>query len=215
MGHVLAVCVVHQLLPDAGTEGITAIDKRPVDEPVRVGPFGLRGDVQASRKHHGGQTKAVYVYADEDAEYWAGELDRDVVPGLFGENLRTAGVDVSGAVIGERWAVGDTLVLEVASPRTPCATFARRIGEPRWVRRFGEAGRPGAYLRVVRSGDVQAGDRVEVLSRPAHGVTIADWFTRADPAAARALLESDAAGEMSLVPELRGAAEKSLLRVAS
>ncbi|WP_378147238.1 MOSC domain-containing protein [Cnuibacter sp. UC19_7] len=214
MGLVSAVCVVHQLLPDAGTDGVTAIDKRPTEEPIRVGPYGLRGDVQVSRKHHGGRTKAVYAYSEEDAAYWAGELGREIPPGLFGENLRVDGVEVSGAVIGERWRVGDTLVLEVASPRTPCATFARRMREPRWVRRFDEAGRPGAYLSVIKSGEVRAGDAIEVISRPEHGVTVAGWFARGDDSSARRLLDADAAGEVALVPELRVAAEKVLLRAA-
>lgn len=214
MGLVSAVCVVHQLLPDAGTDGVTAIDKRPTDEPIRVGRYGLRGDVQVSRKHHGGRTKAVYAYSEDDAAFWVRELGRGIPPGLFGENLRVDGLDVSGAMIGERWRVGDALVLEVASPRTPCATFARRMREPRWVRRFDEAGRPGAYLRVIKSGDVRAGDPIELISRPAHGVTVAAWFARGDAASARALLDADAAGEVALVPELRAAAEKVLLRAA-
>ncbi|WP_407319510.1 MOSC domain-containing protein [Isoptericola halotolerans] len=176
MGELLAVCRVHQLLPDAGTVGITAIDKRPVEGRVKVGPFGLYADVQADRADHGGLDQAVYAYAAEDAAFWEPELDREVVPGLFGENLRTRGLAVSGALIGERWRIGST-VLEVTQPRTPCATFARRLGSPpRWVRRFTEADRTGAYLRVVETGELGAGDAVEVVSRPSHGVSVADWY---------------------------------------
>jgi MOSC domain-containing protein YiiM len=173
---VTAVCRVSALLPDSGTIGVTAIDKRPVDGPVHVRPLGLRADVQADRKHHGGTDQAVYAFADEDAAHFADLLGREVTPGLFGENLRTSGVDVTGAVVGERWAVGESLVLEVTKPRIPCATFARRLGEPQWVKRFMAEGRPGAYLKVVRSGPVEAGDRVVVLSRPDDGVTIGDVF---------------------------------------
>lgn len=176
IGEVLAVCRVHQLLPDAGTVGVTAIDKRPVDGRVRAGRFGLYADVQADRANHGGQDQAVYAYAAEDAEFWEPQLGREVTPGLFGENLRTRGVEVSGAIIGERWRIGSAL-LEVTQPRTPCATFARRLGSPeRWVRRFTEANRTGAYLRVVEPGELGAGDTVEVVSRPSHGVSVRDWF---------------------------------------
>ncbi|WP_277207354.1 MOSC domain-containing protein [Isoptericola croceus] len=176
MGELLAVCRVHQLLPDPGSVGITAIDKRPVEGRVRVGRYGLYADVQADRANHGGEDQAVYAYAAEDAEFWEPELEREVVPGLFGENLRTRGLEVSGALIGERWRVGSA-VLEVTQPRTPCATFARRLGSPpRWVRRFTEANRTGAYLRVVEPGDLGAGDAVEVIFRPSHGVSAADWF---------------------------------------
>ncbi|WP_420368400.1 MOSC domain-containing protein [Curtobacterium sp. L1-20] len=190
MPSVTAVCRVDQLLRDPGTIGITAIDKRPVDGPVRVRPLGLHADVQADRKHHGGPDQAVYAYADEDARYFADVLDRDVPPGLFGENLRTSGIDVTGAVTGERWRIGERLELEVTVPRIPCGTFARRMRITGWVKRFAAEGRPGAYLRVLRSGPVTAGDPVVVVHRPAHGVTIGQLFSGPTMEQARAVLES-------------------------
>ncbi|MFJ4074976.1 MOSC domain-containing protein [Curtobacterium sp. NPDC089991] len=190
MSLVTAVCRVDRLLPDSGTIGVTAIDKRPVDGKVRVRPLGLYADVQADRKHHGGEDQAVYAYADEDAAYFAASLEREIPPGLFGENLRTTGVDVTGAVTGERWRIGETLELEVTIPRIPCGTFARRMGVDKWVRRFTEEGRPGAYLRVVKSGPVAAGDPVVVTYRPEHGVTIGEVFAGLTPERARAVLES-------------------------
>lgn len=208
MAEILAVCRVEQLLHDSGTIGVTAIDKRPVDKRLRVRPLGLHGDVQADRKHHGGASKALYVYADEDAQEWASELGRDIPPGLFGENLRTAGIDVNAAEIGERWRIGDELVVEVTCPREPCAVFQRRMREPQWVKRFTERGRPGAYLSIVKSGSVGAGDRVEVLSRPGHGVTIASWFTGADGAQAGALEAAEADGSITLVHEIREGIDK-------
>jgi MOSC domain-containing protein YiiM len=199
MPSLTAVCRVHALLDDSGSVGVTAIDKRPVDGPVEVKRLGVRGDVQASRAHHGGPDKAVYAYADGDAEHFAGILGYEVVPGLFG----------GGAVMGERWAVGDTLVLQVTMPRTPCATFARRLGESGWVRRFQAEGRPGAYLSIVKAGPVQAGDSVEVVSRPNHGVTIGDVFAGLDPQQARALLSSPGP---RLSETMRGVAEKAAAR---
>lgn len=182
--------------------GTTAIDKRPVEGPVKIGEYGLYADVQADRKHHGGLTKAVYAYAAEDAEHWSGVLGREIDAGLFGENLRTRGVDVSGAIIGERWMLGAEVVLEVTCPRTPCATFGRRMGERGWVRRFAAEGRPGAYLRVVTPGEVAAGDEVRVVERPDHGVTIASWFTERRSADAVALLAAHESGRHPLVPEM-------------
>ncbi|TSD12756.1 MOSC domain-containing protein [Curtobacterium sp. KBS0715] len=190
MSLVTAVCRVDRLLPDSGIIGVTAIDKRPVTGSVRVRPLGLRADVQANRKYHGGVDQAVYAYADEDAAYFADLLEREVPPGLFGENLRTSGIDVTGAVTGERWRIGDTLVLEVTVPRTPCGTFARRMGIDGWVKRFADEGRPGAYFRVVKSGSVAAGDPIEVTYRPEHGVTIGEIFGDLAPDRARAVLES-------------------------
>ncbi|MBF4613422.1 MOSC domain-containing protein [Curtobacterium sp. VKM Ac-1376] len=190
MSLVTAVCRVDRLLADSGVIGVTAIDKRPVQGSVRVRPLGLRADVQANRKYHGGEDQAVYAYADEDAAYFAELLDREVPAGLFGENLRTSGIDVTGAVTGERWRIGDTLELEVTVPRTPCGTFARRMGIDKWVKRFADEGRPGAYFRVVRSGSVAAGDPIEVTYRPGHGVTIGEIFGDLAPERARAVLES-------------------------
>ena len=166
---IVAVCAVHALIPDAGTIGVTAIDKRPLDGAVRVGPYGVRGDVQANRKHHGGLEQAVYAYAQEDAEFWESELGRELAPGWFGENLRTEGIDVNAVVIGERWRIGDTLELEVTRHRNPCQTFARRLGGPEargWVKRFADERRLGPYFRVVKSGAISAGDEIVVLSRP-------------------------------------------------
>lgn len=196
---ITAVCRVAALLPDSGAVGVTAIDKRPLDGPVEVKKLGVYGDVQASRKHHGGPDKAVYAFADEDAAHFTRLLGREIVPGLFGENLRTSGLDVTGAVLGERWAIGERLVVEVTMPRTPCATFARRMKEPRWVKRFSDEGRPGAYLRVIRAGSAADGDEVVVTSRPEHGVTIGECFAGLSPD--RALLLLDLADRGGFVAE--------------
>ncbi len=207
---LLAVCRVHALIGDSGMMGTTAIDKRPIKGPVAVGEWGVYGDVQADRKYHGGHSKAVYAYAQEDADFWAAKLSRDVPAGLFGENLRTSGVDVSGAVIGERWRIGDTLVLEVASPREPCGTFKRRMKETAWVSRFTAEGRPGAYLRVVVPGEIAAGDEMVVFDVPDHGVTVARWFQAATAADAAALLAEHESGRHPLVPEMRTALDAAI-----
>jgi MOSC domain-containing protein YiiM len=179
MPRLVAVCAVHQLHPDAGSVGVTAIDKRALDGPVRLGPLGVRADVQASRKHHGGRDKAVYAYSEADAAYWETDLGRDLHPGWFGENLRVEGIDVNAARIGEIWRIGDTVEVEVTMPRTPCATFARWVGgrDARgWVKRFSDEGRLGAYLRVRRAGDVRAGDAIEVLSSPEGAPTVLEVY---------------------------------------
>src|SRR5215207_9705897 len=162
-----------QIAVRRGRPMMSAIGKQPVAGPVRVAGVNLDGDDQADRRVHGGTDKAVYAYASEDRAWWAGELDRELGPGAFGENLTTEGVDVSGAVVGERWRIG-SVELEVAQPRLPCAKLALRMGEPQMVKRFAQARRPGAYLRIVHEGSLAAGDAVEVLSRPSHGVTVRD-----------------------------------------
>ena len=150
----------------------TGLWKLPVEGPVAVGELGLEGDFQGDRRYHGGPAKAVYAYAGEDVAWWEEQLGRELGPGFFGENLTLSGVDVSGARIGERWEVGTSL-LETTEPRAPCWKLQAKLGEPRFVKRFAQAGRPGAYLRVVRPGEVSAGDAVGVASSPAGAPTIA------------------------------------------
>ena len=212
---VLAVCRVHQLLPDDSNVGVTAIDKRPVEGPVKVHKLGLRGDIQANRVHHGGLDQALYAYSQEDADYWARELERDLPPGVFGENLRVSGIETTGAVIGERWKIGLDVEVEVTSPRTPCATFQRRFKEPRFVKRFTEAGRVGAYLRVTRTGAIQAGDHIHRLYVPKHGITIGKCFSDPDPGSIEALRDADADGEIRLQqPEFNQKFESLLRQLA-
>lgn len=194
-GTVTHVCRVAALHEDPGTIGVTAIDKRPLAEPISVGEYGVRGDVQADRKHHGGPEKALYAYAQAEADHWAAELGDDVWPGRFGENLRVACAQpLEDAVIGERWRIGADVEVEVTGPRTPCATFGRWLGEERWVRRFTDRARTGVYLRVLRGGPLAAGDGIVVLDRPDHGVTVAGWFAGRDPDDARRLLAHEATG---------------------
>jgi len=164
----------------------TGIYKTPVDVAVWVqtprpknsgpGQSGLVGDVICDIRHHGGPDQAVYAYAREDLDWWGRLLGRELPDGMFGENLTTEGLNLTNAVIGECWRVGAELVLQARVPRIPCATFAARMAEPRWIKRFTEVGVTGVYLRVVTPGDVRAGDGIEVLSRPAHGVSIATYF---------------------------------------
>jgi MOSC domain-containing protein YiiM len=160
----------------------TGIDKRPVDGPVEVRPpgsmrdglgSGIVGDSIGNKKFHGGDDQAVYAYAREDLDVWQERLDRELTNGMFGENITTAGVDVTGAVIGERWRIGsDGLLLEVTRPRTPCKTFETRLGIRGWIKTFTHGGTPGAYLRIVEPGHLQAGDDIAVVQRPDHGITI-------------------------------------------
>ncbi len=179
MPNLLAVCAVRALRPDPGPVGVTAIDKLPVDGAVRIGTYGVYADVQADRRHHGGHDKALYAYAQEDAEYWERELGRALPPGFFGENLRTVGIDVNQTRIGERWRLGERVEVQVTMPRTPCQTFARWVGgddERGWVKRFSTQRRLGPYLRVLTPGRVQAGDEITVLDRPADApLLLADY----------------------------------------
>lgn len=164
----------------AGRMRRTAIDKRPVADPMTVGELGLVDDEIADLKNHGGPYKAVYAFAQEDLDHWSDQLDEQVPPGLFGENLTTEGIDVNEALVGERWRVGSVL-LEVVSVRIPCSVFKNWLGVNRyddtaWVKRFTIEGRPGPYLRVLEPGVLQVGDELQVEHRPDHDVTVSTLF---------------------------------------
>jgi MOSC domain-containing protein YiiM len=183
MATLLSVNLGHRMATRHNDSGITGIDKRPSAEPVeirdpgpRTGLSGLPGDLIGDPRSHGGTDQAVYAFAREDLDIWQAELGRPLPGGVFGENLTTLGLDVTGALVGERWRVGSDCVLEVTSPRIPCSTFATWLEDQMWVRRFTERGAPGAYLRVIIPGVVKAGDEIAVLSRPSHDVTIAFMF---------------------------------------
>lgn len=156
-----------------GIRATTSIWKSPVTGRVSVAGVNIVGDDQADRSVHGGPDQAVYAYAREDQDWWEVELGRSLEPGTFGENLTLRGVDVTGAVVGERWHAGSTL-LEVSKPRIPCWKLGARMGDPDFPTRFAGAGRPGAYLRILEEGDVEAGDPVHLVHQPDHGVTVGD-----------------------------------------
>ena len=151
----------------------SAIWKSPVAGRVAASGVNLDGDDQADRRAHGGPDKAVYAYAVEDARWWEQKIGRLLTHGELGENLTTEGIEVNQALIGERWQIGST-VLEASEPRIPCWRLGVRMNDPAFVRRFAEARRPGAYLRIIVEGNVGAGDQIRVLERPGHGLTIGD-----------------------------------------
>ena len=175
-----------------GPVGRTGIDKRPVPS-LQLTAAGVVGDQVLDTRGHGGIDKAAYAYSIDDLRWWEKEIGSDLTPGSFGENLTTAGIDVTGAVIGERWQIGRVL-LEVSEPRIPCRVFAGFWKRPELVKEFTAAARPGAYLRVIESGSVSTSDSIVVVSKPEHGFTIGQAF-RAKT------------GERELVPCILDAAE--------
>jgi MOSC domain-containing protein YiiM len=200
MASVLSVNIGRAVMSTAKDVGMTGIDKRPVSDAVQIRDpgasalSGLAGDTICDTANHGGRDQAVYAYAREDLDTWEGELGRPLGNGMFGENLTTLDLDVTGALIGERWRVGDLCTLEVSCPRIPCRTFAAWLQERGWERRFTLRALPGAYLRVLTPGAVRAGDPIQVVVRPDHDVSIGLMF--------RALTR-----QKHLLPRLRPAAD--------
>ncbi|MBC7550052.1 MAG: MOSC domain-containing protein [Cellulomonas sp.] len=206
--HVHSVNLAHPRPNPARGAGMTGIDKRAVVGPVAVtapgpketGAVGLAGDRVFDVAHHGGADQAVYAYAREDLDTWGRVLGRTLPDGVFGENLTTTGIDLTGALIGERWRVGADVVLEVSCPRIPCGTFQGWLRRDGWIKEFTQAARPGAYLRVIAAGEIAAGDAIAVVHRPDHDVTIAVTFRALtlEPGLLPRLLAADALPQADL-----------------
>src|SRR6185437_6280292 len=174
MPHVVAVNVgtPRPIERSNGTVETSSIWKEPVSGRVAVRGVNVDGDDQADRNAHGGPDRAVYAYAAEDTDWWEAEIGRQLGPGTFGENLTLRGIDVTGARVGERWQIG-TVVLEVTAPRIPCWKLAKKMGDPMFIKRFTQARRHGAYMRIIEEGELAAGDEVEIVQRPDHDITLA------------------------------------------
>lgn len=175
-----------------GRSARTGIYKEPVEGDVAITREGLAGDAVLDRKHHGGRDQAVYVYFSDDYLWWSGELGRDIAPGTFGENLTIGGVEGRRVAVGDRFTI-DKVVLEVTSHRTPCSTLALRMGDPKFIRRFHQAGRPGAYCRVITEGALHAGQPVRYKRFAGERTTVAelmalDGVREPDPAILRRAL---------------------------
>jgi len=146
--------------------GKSGIFKSPVEGPVMVDAQGLVGDAIVNRKHHGGVDQAVYIEGAADLAWWSAELGYTVTPGLFGENLVIDGLENQSVAVGDRFQCG-LVTLEVTSARIPCATFAARMEDKFFVKRYTKANRPGAYCRVLAGGTIEPG--LEVTSMPFDG----------------------------------------------
>jgi MOSC domain-containing protein YiiM len=153
----------------------TGIFKKPVSNPVHVGKLGLESDVVQNKKHHGGPDQAVYVYGTADYAWWSEQLQTDLEPGIFGENLTISDLESASFNIGDRLKIG-TVLLEVSASRIPCSTLAARMGDTGFVKKFRQARRPGLYCRVLEEGEVQVGDTVTLEPSETEYLSLVDTF---------------------------------------
>jgi MOSC domain-containing protein YiiM len=157
-----------------GQQVTTGIFKQPVKGPILLRHFNLVGDRQADLKDHGGQVKAVYAYPSEHYEFWRKELPQMELPwGMFGENLTTEGLVEENTHIGDRFRIGEALVM-VTQPRIPCYKLGVKFGRDDVVRRFLESGRSGIYFSVMKEGMIGALDPIDRIYQAEGGITVAD-----------------------------------------
>ena len=153
----------------------TGIYKVPVHKPVEIKSLGIEQDAICDKKNHGGPDQAIYVYGGADYEWWSWKLGKEISPGTFGENLTIGGLESAQFNVGDYIHTGD-VTLQVTAPRIPCGTFAARMDDPQWVKRFRYAERPGLYCRVIKEGFVQAGDTVSVERYAGETISIVEMF---------------------------------------
>ena len=148
-----------QTQQNKGREEITGIYKKTVTGPVQINKLGIADDFIGSPKHHGGPDQALYIYGEGDYQWWEASLGRSLEAGTFGENLTISELESARFNIGDILQIGE-VTLQVTAPRIPCGTFASRMGDPQWVKKFRAAERPGLYVRVLREGTLATGAAV-------------------------------------------------------
>ena len=153
----------------------TGIYKMPVDRPVEIKSLGIEGDAICDTKHRGGPDQALYIYGGADYAWWGQELGKELTPGTFGDNLTISDLESATFNVGDYIHIGE-VTLQVTSPRIPCGTFATRMGDPQWVKKFRAAERPGLYVRVVKEGTIQAGDLVTVEKYTGETISIVQMY---------------------------------------
>lgn len=153
----------------------TGIFKFPTDKPTQVTKLGMEGDVIVSKKHHGGPDQAVYIYGMADYAWWTNEIGKELAPGTFGENMNISDLESAQFNIGDYLQIGE-VTLQVTAPRIPCGTFAARMEDPQWVKKFRQAERPGLYCRVIKEGIVKTGDSVFVEKYTSETLSIVQVF---------------------------------------
>jgi len=187
-----------ELVRGAKDPYLSGIAKRSVEGPVRISAEGVAGDVVCDLRYHGGPDQAVYLYGAPDYAWWEAELGQSLAPGTFGENLTLTDWESAGVSVGDRYAIGE-VILEVASPRVPCATLSKHMGDSTFLKKFRLAERPGVYCRVIREGEVQAGDEVRHEPLPGEALGIIELYRDAfSPAKDAATLRRHLAAPLAI-----------------
>jgi MOSC domain-containing protein YiiM len=155
---------------------LTGIFKEPATGPIALRRLNFAGDAQADLSVHGGPDKAVYAYPSEHYQGWETILGRELLPGAFGENLTTEGLIEDHVCIGDELRIGSAIVV-VTQPRLPCYKLGIRFGDPKMVKMFLKARRPGIYFAVLEEGVVGAGDPIELVQADERRISIIDMLT--------------------------------------
>jgi len=153
----------------------TGIYKQPANGPVAITLLGIEQDVICDVENHGGPDQALYIYGGADYAWWSQELGHELAAGTFGENLTISDLESAQFNVGDYLHIGE-VVLQVTAPRIPCGTFATRMADPQWVKKFRYAERPGLYCRVLKEGVLHVGDSVRVETFAGQTISIVEMY---------------------------------------
>ncbi|MDO3385448.1 MOSC domain-containing protein [Gilvimarinus sp. SDUM040013] len=160
--HLLSINSAVATELEIGNKTVTSgIFKEPLSGDVQISEFGVEGDTIVDTNVHGGEDQALYLYSAADYTWWSKQLGGQLSPGTFGENLTISDFHAGELRIGDQLKIGDAVLLEITAPRVPCVKFAAKMGDPKFVKQFVAAQRPGAYARVIRAGTISAGAPIE------------------------------------------------------
>jgi MOSC domain-containing protein YiiM len=161
--------------PIAAKSGLTGFFKIPQNKAVYITTLGLAGDTIIDTQNHGGVDQAVYVYCKGDYDWWHAQQGLAVSPGLFGENLTIKGMTTADAHVGAR-LIGENVTLEITSPRTPCDTFAARMNDKTFPKRFWKSMRTGFYCRVIKEGAIGPEEQLQLQPFDGVKISIDEWI---------------------------------------
>lgn len=175
--HLIAINAAEETTIDAGGKLYrTGIFKHPLQGTVEIGKLGIAADTIVDTTVHGGEDQALYLYSMEDYQWWAEQLQRELEPGSFGENLTLSAFPTEPLRVGDRLTINGEVVLEITAPRVPCVKFATKMGDPAFGKKFVAAVRPGAYARVIQAGKLTAGDSISWQPTREDYVTLNEVF---------------------------------------
>ncbi len=159
-----------------GKEVQTGIYKQPVNHSIYLGSEDVKNDHVIDRRYHGGLDKACYLFSENHYHFWKDRYSNlEWNWGMFGENLTINDLDETKLMIGDVFKVGEAII-QITQPRQPCFKLGVKFGTQKMIKEFVESGHSGAYVRVIKSGNVQKEDELILMEKAEESIAISDIF---------------------------------------
>ncbi|KAF4631979.1 hypothetical protein G7Y89_g6155 [Cudoniella acicularis] len=162
--------------PEFVTSEPSGIYKTPVSKPIKVSFKGCEGDEHFYPPHQS-PDNALLHYASQHYLLWQSEIPSKshlFYPGAFGENLVSSYLDENTVCIGDVMQVGKDLLIQVTKPRSPCYKLEYRFEVKDMNVKSSELHRTGWLYRILKEGEIGAGDKIILVERRHPKWTIAN-----------------------------------------